>query len=85
MKSFQVTEFNAPLTEVDQPTPQPGSADVTNTATADATVCAVPMHATATATAHVWGGPRARCAHPVHSAITSNFNGIDIPAGPRPG
>ena len=23
MKSFQVTDFNAPLTEVDQPTPQP--------------------------------------------------------------
>jgi alcohol dehydrogenase, propanol-preferring len=28
MKSFQVTDFNAPLKEVDQPTPQPGGTQV---------------------------------------------------------
>ncbi len=28
MKSFQVTDFNAPLTEVDQPTPQPSGTQV---------------------------------------------------------
>ena len=28
MKSFQVTEFNAPLTEVDHPTPQPAGKQV---------------------------------------------------------
>src|SRR5258708_30674888 len=28
MKSFQVTDFNAPLTEVDQPTPQPTGTQV---------------------------------------------------------
>src|SRR5713101_4987402 len=28
MKSFKVTDFNAPLTEVDQPTPQPSGTQV---------------------------------------------------------
>ncbi|HMH72449.1 MAG TPA: alcohol dehydrogenase catalytic domain-containing protein, partial [Bradyrhizobium sp.] len=28
MKSFQVTDFNAPLMEVDQPTPQPSGTQV---------------------------------------------------------
>ena len=28
MKSFQVTDFNAPLTEVDAPTPQPSGTQV---------------------------------------------------------
>ena len=28
MKSFQVTDFNAPLTEVDAPTPQPAGTQV---------------------------------------------------------
>src|SRR5258707_4434982 len=28
MKSFQVTDFNAPLAEVDQPTPQPSGTQV---------------------------------------------------------
>ena len=28
MKSFQVTDFNAPLKEVDQPTPQPAGTQV---------------------------------------------------------
>ena len=28
MKSFQVTDFNAPLKEVDQPTPQPSGTQV---------------------------------------------------------
>ena len=33
MKSFQVVDFNAPLKEVDQPTPEPPSAELEDTVT----------------------------------------------------
>lgn len=77
----QVVEVhNSPSkTGFDMSQPKPGSADVTNVATADATVCGIPAQATATATVHV-GMTTGPCP-PVHSAITSNFNGTDIPAG----
>jgi hypothetical protein len=73
---------NSPGKGIDRVSPTPGTATLTNTATATVSDCGVTASATATATVTVQppGGGGQNCP-PVHSAITSDFNGTEIKAG----
>src|SRR5438045_1018995 len=68
MKSFQVTDFNAPLTEVDQPTPQPSGTQVLIKVKA-AGVCHSDLH--------IWDGGYADHMTVPHPRYLLNLKGLD--------